>query len=102
MANNSKMTWRFQYFVTKDKKERGPTKSEIKTARTKLCEPAKGDEKIYSATFGLSKSGVKTECKKTVNQVVDLQNTRRMLQDTFLPNGVLTRMKDIILANGDF
>lgn len=75
----------------------GPNSSDLKPIRQKLCEPAKGPDKVYEMTFGSDKKEIRQDCQQDVNGIVEIQNTQTMLEDILLPAWVMADMKDAIL-----
>ncbi len=96
VGKNLKYSWRFQDFKTQSKIE-GPKSSDLKPIRQKLCEPAKGPDKVYETTFDADKKEIRQDCLQDVNDIVEIQNTQTMLEDILLPAGVMADMKDAIL-----
>lgn len=100
IETNKEIQWRFQDFETKPKSTvKGPSESELKIPRDALCEqPNPSKHGYHRAMFGNDSTAksVKNVCKGLIDGIVELQNTRTMLEDVFLPKGVAADLKDFI------
>lgn len=93
------MSWRFQSFVSKDKKTRGPKGSAMTWVKNKLCEtPANitigsEDETWLKQLTGKSSAELEKTCKDSAN--VEVQGTKAVLKD-FIDNGLFGDAKEYL------
>lgn len=97
LQRNIDIEWRFQSFITKaTPREQGPKESEMTLPRTKLCVPPDAPRGFFKGMYNQTKSTFESDCKGDIRGIVQIQNTKSMLRDVFIPKGVLLDMADLI------
>lgn len=94
-----KLSWRFQQFVSQDKKYKGPKTTDLKKIKLdeRLCKvPAAAKSDVKKKTDNEHVAHTKT-CESLFYSMVGVQNTKAIMKD-FLDNNLLEGMEDLINA----
>ncbi|TRY14853.1 hypothetical protein [Shewanella hanedai] len=94
-----KLSWRFQQFVSQDKKHKGPKTTDLKKIKLdeRLCKvPAAAKNDVKKKTGKEHVAHTET-CESLFYSMVSVQNTKAIMKD-FLDNNLLEGMEDLINA----